>query len=211
MNKYGCSLCGKATMNKVISLLILMIMLCMLVACGSKEAASPSEADAAPLASQSSATDEKKSEGTSENSVTAEQATADTPSPAKATVTLDYASDELLAQKDEYDKYDDTDSEYRVNAVFTTNIAVNGFKYVSLKYDDSSSANGDITFQVEKALYTQNKLTPEKALVITMLLDGAIPNRGISYIDGNGTARYFTISMSGQDDSLMLTEFTPTA
>lgn len=196
-------------MKKTIALCTLIAMLLLLTACGAERIAGSSGADVAPLTPQSSATDEKKSEGTSENSVTAEQATADTPSPAKATVTLDYASDELLAQKDEYDKYDDTDSEYRVNAVFTTNIAVNGFKYVSLKYDDSSSANGDITFRVEKALYTQNKLTPEKALVITMLLDGAIPNRGISYIDGNGTARYFTISMSGLDDSLMLTEFYP--
>lgn len=183
-------------MKKTIALFVSIIMLCMLVACGSQDVASPSGTDdMAPLTPQSSATDE--------------QASVAAPSPAKVTITLDYASDELLAKENEYDKYDDTDSKYGVNAAFTTNVALDDFRYVSLAFDASSLAHEGMAFSVQKVLYTSAQLTPEKPLVVTMLLDGAIPSRGIAYTDESGTARYFSISMSGQNDSLLLTEFTP--
>lgn len=33
---------------------------------------------------------------------------------------------------------------------------------------------------------------------------GAIPNYGISYVDGNGAARSFAVEMSGEDGSVVL-------
>ncbi len=181
-------------MKKTITLFISIIMVLLLAACGANVDTGSSGANVVP--------------STSQNASTSKEAGV-TSAPTKITINLDYASDELLAKADEYNKYDDTDSKYRISAVFKTNVAVDGFKYVSLNYDDSSSENGDTNFKVEKVLYTPSQLTPEKPLVVTMLLDGAIPSRGIAYTDENGTTRYFAISMSGQDDSLLLTEFTP--
>lgn len=64
-----------------------------------------------------------------------------------------------------------------------------------------------IKFDILKDLYHVDKLTPERPLVVTMLLDGVIPSRGISYVHESGATRCFKISMSGQDNFLLLTEF----
>ena len=129
---------------------------------------------------------------------------ADIPAPEKVIITFDYAYDEFLAKDGGYDKYVDGDSEYGINVVFRANVAVDGFQYVSLDYVESTSDNDNVNFEVENVLYAPPQLTPERPFVVTMLLDGTIPNRGITYIDENGTTRYFTISMSGQDNSLCL-------
>ena len=40
-----------------------------------------------------------------------------------------------------------------------------------------------------------------------MMFFGTIPNNGISYVDGEGVTRRFVLDQSGEDGSLLMTEF----
>ena len=182
-------------MKRFLSLGIFFMALLLLTSCGPKVEAPNAEN---PVSSPSDQVETPSSSGQGSN-----------PAPIKAVVSLDYASEELLSQKGTFNEFVDVSSEYELKAAFTANTAVRDFKYVELSFSEAAAQNGEISLHVEKVLYSTNELSPEKPLVVTTQLDGAIPNRGISYLDENGTERYFTVSMSGQDSSLLLTEFTP--
>lgn len=121
----------------------------------------------------------------------------------KAIVCIDYADEALLADTGAFDEFIDDDSEYQIKAVLTTNTAVEDFQYVELGFTEE---NGEIAFHVANALYSQAELSPERPLVIGLAVAGLIPNRGISFVDETGAVRYFSIRMSGENDSLLLTE-----
>jgi len=63
-----------------------------------------------------------------------------------------------------------------------------------------------MTFDVEE-LYTLDRLTADRPLVVSTTFYGLIPNNGISYVDETGTTRFFAVDMSGEDGSLYLWEF----
>lgn len=121
----------------------------------------------------------------------------------KAVVCIDYADETLLADSSGFDELIDDDSEYQVKAVLTTNIAVKEFRYVELGF---AEGNGETAFYVADELYSQDELSPERPLVIGMAFAGAIPDRGISFVDETGAIRYYSISMSGENGSLLLIE-----
>ena len=56
-------------------------------------------------------------------------------------------------------------------------------------------------------LYTTDALTEGKPVVIRMTFAGDVPDRGIAYTDADGITRYFAITTSGEDGSLLLMEF----
>lgn len=104
-----------------------------------------------------------------------------------------------------YNEYSTTESEYQVKVVFTTTREVKDFKILSLKYIDNEE---DETFAFSTTeLYTQPKLTPGNAFVLTLTIPEVLPEIGFSYIDEQlGTVSSF-ISVSGMDGSLLLTDF----
>lgn len=181
-------------MKKVLALSMVVITLLSFAACGTKENGAGNDNTVPPQAEQGNASSATDQPGDA--------------APAKAVVSLDYATEALLGDKNAYEEFVDSSSEYEVKGVFTANTTVRQFKYVELSYNDTTAADTKISFHVEKVLYSADVLSPEKPLVVTMELEGAIPNRGITYLDENGTERFFTISMSGQDASLLLSEFT---
>lgn len=189
-------------MKKVWVLSLYIVGLLMFTACSSKSSVTSQEASNPPQASQ-----EGTEAPTDQVNTSAPETQSTAAAPVKAIVSLDYATEELLSTANAFDEFVDANSEYQVKAVFTANIVVREFKYVELCYSDPASDNSAFRFYIDKVLYSADELSPEKPLVVTMLLDGAIPNRGISYMDESGTTRCFTISMSGQDDSLLLKEF----
>ena len=48
---------------------------------------------------------------------------------------------------------------------------------------------------------------PERQLLVKFTFFGSIPNNGFSYTDGNGKTRYYSVSQSGKDGSLIFIEF----
>ena len=104
----------------------------------------------------------------------------------------------------EYDEYTADDSEYAAKVVFTTDGAVRDFKIIALTVTDVSE-EGNVSFFFED-LYVCGELTPDKGLAVTMSLPETIPFYGISYIDGTGETRIFSVNLSGFDGSVYLAE-----
>ena len=88
--------------------------------------------------------------------------------------------------------------------VFSVNNPIKNFKVLSLQLKDFS--NGKPVFLV-KELYTKELFRPDRQLLVRFSFIGSIPNNGISYTDGSGKTRYYSISESGKDGSLVFSEF----
>jgi len=97
------------------------------------------------------------------------------------------------------------DSEYAVEVVFSCEKTVKDFKILALTANDIDE-NGQTKFDIEEK-YSSDKLEPEKPLVVSLAFYGDIPNNGISYTDENGNTKRLAVSLSGEDGSLVLSEF----
>ena len=126
------------------------------------------------------------------------------PANEKAIVSVDLATDELLSIYDSYFEFIEFEDENYQKIIFTTNIAIKNFRFIEIGFKDEDT---DFTFFENKELYSIEELSPTKPFVVTWLEQGTIPHRGISFMDETGTIRYFYISMSGMDGSLLLVEF----
>ncbi|NLL37724.1 MAG: hypothetical protein GX256_09425 [Fretibacterium sp.] len=124
----------------------------------------------------------------------------------EAAVRVEEAGEEFLAQKDAFEEFIDDDTEYQIKVVFSANVVVKDFKYFETTITEVDK-DGKEVFDVIKELYSADELSPERPLVIRMSFPGSMPSRGISYVDENGTTRYFAVCMSGEDGSIFLYEF----
>lgn len=128
----------------------------------------------------------------------------DDPMAIEPLVEIDYAGEDLLAQKDTYDEYiaeGAEGSEFQVKVLFIAKDTVKNFKVLSI------NAAAEEGVKVEGELYTQEEMTPERPFVLGMVFAGDVPNMGISYEDAEGNTHCYSINMSGKDSSLLLVEF----
>ena len=88
--------------------------------------------------------------------------------------------------------------------VFSVNNPIKNFKVLSLHFKDFS--NGKPVFLV-KELYEKEVFRPDRQLLVRFSFFASIPNNGISYTDSTGKTRYYSISESGMDGSLVFSEF----
>lgn len=119
-------------------------------------------------------------------------------------VSVDYATDELLSQYDSFVEFIEFEDGRYQKIVFTTNVTAKDFKFIEIGLEEDSAA---IAFFEKEVLFSIDELSAEEPFLVTWMEWGAIPHRGISYIDETGTTRYFCIVMSGEDGSLYLDEF----
>lgn len=122
-----------------------------------------------------------------------------------AVISVDYATDELLADFDAYDVVAEPEAGAQ-KIIFTTSAAVKNFRFITIGYEE---VNEELCFFEEKELYSQPELTPERPMVVTWMEQGTIPHRAIAYVDESGTEKYFYIAMSGEDGSVFISEFAP--
>ena len=104
-----------------------------------------------------------------------------------------------------HDVFDAAQGESQAGVVFSVNSPVRNFKVLSLEFKDFDKA-GKPVFLV-KELYTKDVLRPERQLLVKYSFFGSIPNNGFSYTDSNGKTRYYFVSESGKDGSLLFGEF----
>ena len=116
------------------------------------------------------------------------------------TVTAVYGSDYTGA----YDIFIADEAEYAVDVVFTTDSTVQDFRVYALTLDEITD-DGYVSFFFEE-LYFQEELTPEKGLAVKMSLPETIPFYGITYVDGSGATRTFSVNLSGFDGSVYLAD-----
>ena len=123
-----------------------------------------------------------------------------------AAVQAAFADEALLANLTDYDQFADYPSDYQTQLVFTADAPVSDFRFLALTLRDVG-ADGTMYYDTED-LYTTDALTEGKPVVIRMTFAGDVPDRGIAYTDADGITRYFAITTSGEDGSLLLMEFT---
>ena len=119
-------------------------------------------------------------------------------------VSVGYA-DDVLSNFSKYDTFVAEESEYNVDIVFYANETVKDFKLLSL--DDMN-----IDFDEEKSIpvfdaiqiYSLDKLSPKRPLLVSLTFYGSIPHYAISYTTAKGDTKTFSIDQSGFDDSVYL-------
>ncbi|MBQ9492569.1 MAG: hypothetical protein IJR54_02390 [Oscillibacter sp.] len=117
-------------------------------------------------------------------------------------VRVERAEEAALSDYDEFAAYR---GEYEAGIVFFAERAVRDFKVLSVSLTDVDE-DGTALFSVRE-LYAQETLTPERPLLVWTQFPGDIPSNGVSYVDDTGEVRYFSVSESGFDGSLIMTEF----
>lgn len=112
---------------------------------------------------------------------------------------------ELLSQYPAYEQAVIDDTEYAAEVLLQADYPVKDLKVLSLEIQDVSQ-DGKITFR-EREAFTLPVLFPSRPLLLKVAFEGSIPTRGISYVDADGVTRRFTLSLSGEDGSCLLTEY----
>ena len=106
-----------------------------------------------------------------------------------------------------YDEYVADAENQQIRLVLTTDAVITNVKVLGLEIKEVD--NTGKPFFSEAVLYTQGKLTPKRPLVLNLTFLGDIPNYGVSYIEENGSVKRYAIGQSGEDGSLLLTEYRP--
>ncbi|MCL2545867.1 MAG: hypothetical protein FWE06_01565 [Oscillospiraceae bacterium] len=87
--------------------------------------------------------------------------------------------------------------------VIATSSTVSMFRYIEILFTHDDY----VRLYDAGTLYTLDYLTPETPFVVHGIPWSTIPQRGISFVDESGIARYFTVSLSGYDGAIVLVEF----
>jgi len=108
-------------------------------------------------------------------------------------ITVNVADSSVLESQNAH-KYTDTKAEY-INQylVFTAQKTVTDVMFFTIEEDASGYKVGEI-------LFTLDKLTPDKPLVIATYLNDATSNRGFSFVLGSGTVFSIGLSASMKGD-----------
>ncbi len=96
-------------------------------------------------------------------------------------------------------------SEHETKVVFFANGEITDFKFMSIEWADDEDG-GEIDF-VMKEMYTLDKLSEDKPLLVTMTFTGSMPSYGISYDDEYGNEHNCIVEISNEDGSLVLSEY----
>lgn len=111
-----------------------------------------------------------------------------------------------LNGNDDYEKFVADDGEYAANVLFTAKRTVIDFELMQLTIREISE-DGTVSYD-SKPIYSLDRLTPERSLIIRMTFPGDTPTYGISYVDesGDGMMHRLTVEVSGADGTLLLRE-----
>ncbi len=123
--------------------------------------------------------------------------------PAGSEVYVQWA-DDALRYYDEYDEFTADTAEPQSRIAIMTYSEVTDLKVLALSVEDVGE-NG-YTFSTRE-LYTQDKLTPDRPLIVTMTFYGDSPCIGFSYTASDGAEYRYAVDMSGYDGSLYIIDF----
>lgn len=91
------------------------------------------------------------------------------------------------------------DSEYMTRIAFRANERLNNVKFTTLRYGDM--------YEVEEDHYWIHCLEEEEYFVAGVVFHGDMTTYGISFEDEDGEERYYAVSISGMNGSLVMNEY----
>ena len=187
-------------MKKRFSMILICCLLFALCACGKTQTKTAPSAEPTTETTSAAETTEVP---TTLAAQTQTEAPAEPETFIAATINVDFAKDNQLSDG-QFESFTAVEPP-QTKIIFSTNATVRNFNVLALTNGDVDE-DGDMTFDVEE-LYTLDRLTADRPLVVSTTFYGLIPNNGISYVDETGTTRFFAVDMSGEDGSLYLWEF----
>lgn len=115
-----------------------------------------------------------------------------------------WAEDVLVGLSD-YHEVSVSTAEPLARVLLSCEYAVKDFKVLGI---EASPMSNSLSFSTEE-LYALDELTPDRPLLLNMTFYGLLPYYGVSYVDDSGETISYSINMSGEDGSVILTEFLP--
>ena len=170
--------------------IILIVILMLTVFCSCKKT-EPSETETTTAPSQTETTEDTADETITQKIIK------------ESKVTADYSAN--VNGYTDFIKYIVDDSEYSTKILFMAEGVVTDFRLLSLFVNDFDD-NGRMTFDTE-SLYELPTLEENKPLEVTLTFYGDLPSYGISYKDASGATKNFMLTLSGEDGSVILSEY----
>ncbi|MBR3473823.1 MAG: phosphodiester glycosidase family protein [Oscillospiraceae bacterium] len=121
------------------------------------------------------------------------------PIPDRATLSLRFAEEPLPA----HESFVIEDGEWAVELLLSTDRPIRDLSFLSLSWEEAEQEFHFVT----QELGSLPELTPERPLLLKLVIHGDLPGCGISYVDPDGTPRRFAIGLSGEDGSPVFWEF----
>ena len=111
-----------------------------------------------------------------------------------------YPAESLIGEKSDYTAYIQEDSEYTTWIAFRANELLLDVKLTSLEYAEEG-------YKVTEELHKERWMAEESYLVAGLVFYGDMTTYGISFVDGEGEERFFSVSLSGMDGSIVMNEY----
>ncbi len=117
--------------------------------------------------------------------------------------TAEYASEEFMANPENYHFYDDPDNDW-TPVLFKTNVTVTNVRFLEIDVVDFDAI--ELEYKEVGVLYTLDEMTPEKPFVAETEFADILAVRGISFQAPDGSTRTYILQDSAMDGSLIFTE-----
>lgn len=114
-------------------------------------------------------------------------------------------AEDVLAGLSDYHEVSVSTAEPLARVLLSCEYAVKDFKVLGI---EASPMSNSLSFSTEE-LYALDELSSDRPLLLNMTFYGLLPYYGVSYVDDSGETISYSINMSGEDGSVILTEFLP--
>lgn len=123
----------------------------------------------------------------------------------KADITAWYADNALIDSGD-YLEYSGDLTGYVTKVAVKADKMLENVRFSSLSYSDSFSG---VRYTTREVLYQLERLPADTVLILNMTFHGDMTTYGLRFTDSDNSIRYFAISQSGKDGSLVFSEYYP--
>lgn len=125
---------------------------------------------------------------------------------ATTNVFAEFAIQRLLDQRPDAIFFSDAQgSEYANKIVLSFDTTVTNFRFLQLEGEFDQS--GAFLCTNMQQLTSRDEITENDLMVVETVLEGLVPNRGISFVDAGGNTRYYYLALSGEDNVPLLIPF----
>lgn len=122
------------------------------------------------------------------------------------TVSAEFAIERFLAQRPDHLFFSDGEGDNAASKiVLTFDTTVTNFQF--LKLEGTIGQSGEFRCSNMESLYSRDVITENDLMVVETVLEGLVPNRGISFVDAGGNTRYYYLALSGEDNVPLLISF----
>lgn len=125
---------------------------------------------------------------------------------ATTNVYAEFAIERLLAQRPDAFFFSDAQGNADASKIvlsFDTHITNFSFLQLEGEFDQA----GAFLCTSMQPLYSRDEITENDLMVVETVLEGLIPNRGISFVDAGGNTQYYYLALSGEDNVPLVIPF----